>query len=327
YHNFHHSISDEVGKSHRRERCDPPLLSVNKQLYKECSEILYRCNFVIDVNCGMGKAAVEEYDQLWRGTNLTGRFPFEKAQQITLFIFPHPFSGPDHLFLHMLYMCGLLSSEVSSIKKLQIHIVGYSYFDLGRDCHSWKDTGKTGVTEGLDFVCSDHPSANSIAFYLTPLGMLRNVKTCEITWDDSCSREEAITPETEKLCERYKKAVTGEEPFEQAETKWLREEYRAMLDRQEQSRMKQIRNGYDDHTTWLLNAHRKFKCAHRGHGHRYHLMYNKKVKCEGCKGQVSWLVDCLHCSLRACARCTNELKEKRSDMEDIVRWQEWKRKA
>ena len=67
-------------------RCDPPILSVNKQLYQECSEILYRCNFIVDINCGMARTAQALYDQLWRGTNLNGRFPFHKAKQITLLI-------------------------------------------------------------------------------------------------------------------------------------------------------------------------------------------------------------------------------------------------
>ena len=304
-------------------RCDPPILSVNKQLYQECSEILYRCNLIVDINCGMARTAQSLYDQLWRGTNLNGRFPFHKAKQITLLIWPHPFSQADHLFHHMLYMCGLLSSEANYIKKLRIQIVAVSYMDLGNNCDFWRDTGRTGTAKRFGFVDRQRITAASIAFCLRPLELPGRIKSCEIAWDKDC--EDAITSDTERLLERYKKSLTDEQPFEKEEKAWLWEEYHAILDRQQETRGIQKQRGRDAHTTWLLDAHKTFNCTHRFFGKRYYRFDHQKVECNGCHGRLAWLVDCRHCSLRACARCIDELKKRRSDMEDIMRWEEWKR--
>ncbi|KAL8640398.1 MAG: hypothetical protein Q9226_008753 [Calogaya cf. arnoldii] len=224
----------------------------------------------------------------------------------------------------MLYMCGLLLSEAKSVKKLRVEIVARSYLDLGDDCPFWKHTGRPGVAEALDFKPFwKRPSAESVLFFLKPLEILSNVGDCEITWENDS--EESITPDVQKVLKRYEKAITGKEPFGREETKWLREEYHVILNRQEQTRRERVQGGHGPHTTWLLDAHKTLKCTHRGHGKRFYRSDHKKLECRGCEKKVAWLVDCQNCSLRACVRCTNELKEKRSDLQDIVRWEEWRR--
>ncbi|KAI4224648.1 MAG: hypothetical protein L6R36_004523 [Xanthoria steineri] len=72
-------------ESGTRHRYDPLVLSINRQVHAEASEILYHRTFIIEVNCGLyqneeSADGTTTYDPKWRGTKLSARFPFHKAR-------------------------------------------------------------------------------------------------------------------------------------------------------------------------------------------------------------------------------------------------------
>ncbi|KAL8854095.1 MAG: hypothetical protein Q9221_001015 [Calogaya cf. arnoldii] len=247
-------------------RCDPPILSVNKQLYEESCDILCRSNFIITINCCAHSTTQDStFESGYLGPNL---FPFHRAKQITLRMIPHRgLSEPDHLFHHMLYVCGLLFSKAKSIKHLSIEVLRYIHRFILRyndrdECPSWTTTGRTGVAEQLGLKPSPEPGSMTeyISLFLRPLELPGRVANCQITVSERL--EQYITLDLQKTLDRYKKALTDGEPFSYEETKWLWDEYMAILDRKDQLRREHRNAKQEKHQTWLLDTHQTFACLH-----------------------------------------------------------------
>ena len=308
-----------------RPRCDLPILSVNKQLYEESCEILYSSNFVIEINCGLFSVGQlsNSLDPRYRGTTLGGHFPFHRAREITLRLLPNGECDPDHLFNHMLYVCGLLYSEAKYVRHLRLEIVRQdSYFHgMDKNCPSWRSTGCIGIAKRLGFELTPESKTEYIDFLLRPLELPGRVRSCEMTVSEDF--EEYITPELQSKLDRYKQALTDQKPFSYEEITWLWDEYIAILDRKEQIRRQRRNTREEEHEAWLLNTHKSYPCIHRRRVKQYHRYGGRKAKCNGCGCWLTWLLDCRQCDLRACKSCMKELKEKRPSLEEAVRLVEW----
>ncbi|KAI4218879.1 MAG: hypothetical protein L6R36_008697, partial [Xanthoria steineri] len=144
-------------ESGTRHRYDPPVLSINRQVHEEASEMLYRRTFIIEVNCGLDQGeecayGTTTYDSKWRGTKPSARFPFHKARQITIRLDTHLYCNQDHVFHHMLYTCGLLLWDAKCIQKLRVELRADDWHGivLDPDCRSWKETSGTSFVDRFD---------------------------------------------------------------------------------------------------------------------------------------------------------------------------------
>ncbi|KAL8915775.1 MAG: hypothetical protein Q9172_006674 [Xanthocarpia lactea] len=321
-------------KAGRQRRCGPPVLCVNRQLYEESCDILYRCNFIIDVHCGLvhdqqrstkigGTWYTEnrpaKYDKTWRSTNLTGRFPFHRAEQLTLRlqVDTRSMNASTHLYHHMVYICGLLLSEAKWIRKLRIEIVDIESWDAIVDdhCQSWHDIGNPRIDEQSPMKDSKYNSRlEHITFLLSPLALPGRVQDCEITVSDNVE----TTPEFRDTLKYYKEALTDQNPIGFEETRELWEEYVGILDRTEQAKKEKWRLKKQRHEEWLLDTHKQFDCLHPRHGKRHYNSERTHMYCEGCERWLRWMSDCRGCDLRSCARCRAELKEKRPALEEAA---------
>ncbi|KAL8913697.1 MAG: hypothetical protein Q9171_001547 [Xanthocarpia ochracea] len=317
----------------RQRRCGPAVLCVNKQLYEESCDILYRCNFVINVHCGIVHDRIHQvtnrrewyevyrpvkYDKTWRTTNLTGRFPFHRARELTVRIQVNTSScdEQDHLYHHMVYICGLLFSEAKSIRKLRIEIDTESCAsNLDSGCQSWHDTGNPRIAEqGLSELAQYTSRLEYISFFLKPLALPGRVKDCEITVSDNIE----TTPEFRDTLKYYKEALTDQNPIGFEESREVWEEYVRILDCTEQAKKEQRRHKKERHEEWLLATHKRFDCLHPSRGKRHYHTDRNRLYCEGCERWLRWMSDCRRCDLRSCARCRAELKEKRPALEEVA---------
>ncbi|KAL8856650.1 MAG: hypothetical protein Q9178_006717 [Gyalolechia marmorata] len=321
-------------KAGRQRRCGPPLLCVNKQFYEESCDILYRCNFIIDVHCGIVHDRLHQfrnhrqwydvhrpakYDKTWRTTNLTGRFPFHRAKEVTVRIQVATgwgCDGPDHLYHHMVYICGLLFSEAKWIRMLRIEILAEpSIFHLDSGCQSWHDTGNPRIAEqGLSEHAQFKNRLEYISFLLKPLALPGRVQNCEITVSDDIE----TTPEFRDTLKYYKEALTDQNPIGFEESREVWEEYVRILDWTEQAKKERQRLKKERHEEWLLATHKRFDCLHPSRGKRHYHIFRNRMYCEGCERWLRWMSDCRRCDLRSCARCRAELKEKRPALEAIA---------
>ncbi|KAL9605486.1 MAG: hypothetical protein Q9179_001327 [Wetmoreana sp. 5 TL-2023] len=171
---------------HDQRHCDPPLLYVNQQISAEATMVHYNRRFIIDINCG-SQAHAASFDQKQRGFQLNGRFQFHLAKQITLRIgiyAENELRILDHVFDHMIYICGLLFSEANSIKDLGIEFsTGLENWEyVNPHCVCFTHAAGSGAAQ--HFNLNLFPSAERlkarIKFFLQPLALLGRVDEFEV---------------------------------------------------------------------------------------------------------------------------------------------------
>lgn len=309
-----------------RERYDPSVLSINRQVYEEASEILYYRNFIVEVNCGPNPydEGIIRYAK-WRGMELSRHFPFHRARHITVCIDAHVRCDPDHVFHHMVSLCGLLFGETKSIKSLCVEV--WAGDATGRcirhDCRSWEETGSEGFAGrfGVD-PHSNHeddyeePSTksvdDSIFFLLQPLALRKHVKKADIVF---CS-EYKPSENLRNTLDYFKALLRGEIRADPHDTTWLRQEYLSIISKRKQ-RIQQIwQDRAQHHSKWLKETLERYDCSHAGKGKTYQRGGGcKKAYCEGCDRWKDFLLKCWKCEMRVCKDCREDLKKKQSTAE------------
>lgn len=217
-----------------RKRADPPILSVNKQLKAEATEILYRRTFIVDVNCGMSEWAAH-FDPSWRRVpELASRFPFHKVTSITLRIGVFDQDQPNHLFDHMLNICGLLKSKAANLNNLTVQIHdGYEQWEwVDRNCREYNVfpisdlAEKAGIGEGYEV----EDIVKSTEFFLQPLALLARMATCTITLPSDLEDNKEML---DLKC-KYEKTVNSDQPFSHPNQSWLWKRYLSIVDEEAQ---------------------------------------------------------------------------------------------
>lgn len=309
-----------------RHRYDPPILSISKRLYEEVSDLLYRRNFTIEVNCGLyPHDRAVRYDPKWRGTKLTGRFPFHKAKQITIQVDAHLCCNPDHVFHHMVYVSGLLLSDSKTIRNLRVEVWDGDAHGrvLKPNCQSWQETGNLGFANHFGLYKYSSPENvfdDHNAFLLQPLALGGRVQQCEIALCDQPEPSEGL----QATIKHYKKALTGKTSTGSEDTRWIWHEYMSILVKQEQCARRHQQAKLQHHDEWLRSTDQEYDCKHSGHGKRYRRSLGaKKAHCEGCDRWLDWLVEFRNCGMRACIACRKDLKAKRLAIEEARRLKEW----
>ncbi|KAI4231432.1 MAG: hypothetical protein LQ349_005616 [Xanthoria aureola] len=313
-------------ESGTRHRYDPPVLSINRQVQEEASEILYRRTFIIEVNCGVyqdDKSAdgTTTYDSKWRGTKLSARFPFHKVRQITIRLDTHPYCNQDHVFHHMVYTCGLLLRDAKRIQNLRVELRADDWHGivLDPDCRSWKETSGTGFADRfnmaadyswLDAQAGTLPADQidkQVAFLLQPLALRGRVQSCEIVF---CS-EHRPSGKLRATMAYYHAVLSGDKGT--GIPNWIRSEYEFIFfRREERARTREL-----THQAWLRDTNEEYKCLHSGFGKKWTRKYSpKKPNCAGCDRSFDWITECWRCGMRACAMCKEDLKKKRPELEE-----------
>ncbi|KAI4109361.1 MAG: hypothetical protein LQ339_001861 [Xanthoria mediterranea] len=263
-------------ESGTRIRYDPPVLSINRQIHEEASEILYRRTFIIEVNCGLYQDeesldGTTTYDSKWRGTKLSARFPFHKARQITIRLDTHLYCNQDHVFHHMVYTCGLLLWDAEYIQKLRVELRAEDRHGiaLDPDCRSWKETTEDTGFAGRFNMAADYstPDAQAdtlpadqidkqVAFLLQPLALRGRVQSSEIVF---CS-EQQPSGKLRATMAYYHAVLSGEKGT--GIPNWIRSEYEFIFFRREQrARTREL-----THKAWLRETHENYNCPHSGFG-------------------------------------------------------------
>lgn len=312
-----------------QRRYDPRILSVCKQLYEEASDILYHTSFIIDVNCGDVACSEHELpgtDWRWRDTNLTGRFPFHKANQLTLRVDVNTGQEPDHLFHHMVHICGLLFSEASYLKDLRIEISNsHAYRDyLDSNCLSWQNADITGTAAKFNVKQAEWPThpdydveaqstmVERINFFLKPLALPGRAQHCKFNISDDIP----MTKSLKDIVLHYEEALTDKRPFGYEESRWLWDQYLSILDQQDESKRNQQRLNAEIHDVWLVNTHQRYKCKHQPRAaKKYSRHCGKDAQCDGCRKWFHYLMECRKCSVRACTSCMSDLRKEISPLQ------------
>ncbi|CAO1602465.1 hypothetical protein XANCAGTX0491_006075 [Xanthoria calcicola] len=250
-------------------RCDPPVLFINRQVYEEASEVLYGRTFVVEVNCGLWL----DHKDRERFTELPWKFPFHKARQIIVRMDAHLLCDSNHVFHHMLYVCGLLflSNKSRSIESLSVEI--WAADPHGRvihsECPSWRDSGNTGFAEAFGIeesrdreedeenVSTKHVD-DRISFLLQPLALRKSVGKTEVVF---CSPYKP-SDNLRNTMDHYKALLRGERHTTYRDTNWLRTEYFSILAKRKEC-AKQIRQDREQrHEEWLRKTHEQYSCRH-----------------------------------------------------------------
>ncbi|KAL8882301.1 MAG: hypothetical protein Q9198_000681 [Flavoplaca austrocitrina] len=304
-----------------RQRYDPPVLSINRQIYEEASAILYQRNFVIEVNCGPNP-----YDEgsirysKWHGMELPRHFPFYRAKHITLCIDAHILCDQDHIFHHMVYACGLLFLESKSIKSLCVEI--WSEDQGGRHiiskCRSWADAGNEGFAKhfgvdpkSYDDERNEDPGTkrldDRIFFLLQLLALRKRVERVDVVF---CSENKP----SEKLnitMDYFDALLRGDIRTSSHDTKWIRQEYASIINKRKQHAQRVRQERAEHHKKWMQEAAERYVCLHPGPGEKHQRGIGiKKAYCEGCDRWKDWLMKCRKCEMRVCENCRADLKKK-----------------
>ncbi|KAL8854094.1 MAG: hypothetical protein Q9221_001014 [Calogaya cf. arnoldii] len=323
-----------------KRRYDPRVLSVCKQLYEEASEMLYNWNFVVDVNCGDGEwneTTLPGTDWRWCGTNLTGRFPFHKARQLTFRIDINTCHDPDHLFYHMVHICDFLLSEVIYLENLRIEISNSLTHTSCLDvyCLSWQNTDSVGTAATFNVEQTDGPTdldhpdyasgsesamVDYVAFLLRPLALPGRVQNCKINVLENVP----MTPSLKKLLLHYEDALTDKRPFGYKETKSLWDHYLSILNERAESERNQRQLDAENHDVWLVNTHQLYKCKHPSRAaKKYSRHCGKDAECDGCQRWFHFLMECRKCSVRACTSCMSSLRKELSPFQKEKLHEAW----
>ncbi|KAL8805686.1 MAG: hypothetical protein Q9182_001830 [Xanthomendoza sp. 2 TL-2023] len=311
-----------------QSRCDPAILSASKQLYEDASRILYRRNFIIEVNCEERRKenAEPDYDPNWSVSNLGGRFPFNKAKRITFRLGAYDSSEIDHIFHHMVYICGLLSSEGNGLQELRVELLCSEVngplklrvdpntmkfqveYGLDENCTSWRDSDRVRFSEtcGLTGDFEDQ-----MAFYLQPLALLGRVRDCKIAFSGGVEPSEKL----KRVFQHYENALVNQARTSCGEPRWIRLEYTSiMVKHKQRHRHKQLEK-IEKHEACLGSTYKGDKSKHSVSSTRYPFWV--QAKCDGCDRWLLWLTPGCQCGLRACASCRAELKLKRCALGEV----------
>ncbi|KAL8882960.1 MAG: hypothetical protein Q9192_007492, partial [Flavoplaca navasiana] len=309
-----------------RQRFDPSVLSINRQIYEEASEILYHRNFIVEVNCGPNPYDVGtiRYSK-WRGGELPRHFPFHRARHITVCIDAHVRCDPDHVFHHMVSLCGLLFVDTKSIKSLCVEV--WAGDANGRcirsDCRSWEEAGSTGFADR--FGVDPHPDReddyeepstksvdDSIFFLLQPLALGKHVEKADVVF---CS-EYKPSENLRFTLDHFKALVRGEIRTDRHDTTWLRQEYLSIISKRKQCAQQIRQQRAQHHKEWLQRTLKDNYCPHPGIGKTYQRDGGcKKAYCEGCDRWKDFLLRCWKCDMSVCKDCKEDLKKKQSAAE------------
>lgn len=288
-------------------RADPAILSVNKQLYAEGTELLYRRNFVIDVNCG-NQYFSSLFDPMWRGYGLTARFPFGRAKQLTLrlgIVWPEV----GHLFNHMVYICGVLVNAASRLNNLRVELhANLSQWEFLHTCAPMRELDvPLHILEHCSpysvFTLTSGPPngmAKYAGFYLWPLTLLGSISSCEITLAGHLAKY----PEPQKLARHYEEFVTDVANSSPDDLQWLQSRYWQLVSEKGQGQQRDFERL--EHDIRLQRTVRGRGCPHTNRKKTYCKRPQPEASCEGCGRWYNWLLECLQCHERACKHCTSK---------------------
>ncbi|KAL8684230.1 MAG: hypothetical protein Q9224_006505 [Gallowayella concinna] len=302
-------------------RCDPGILSVNKQLYEEASKILYRCNFIIEVNCSLDRTGLGAYDPKWRGSRLTGRFPFHKAKQIILQVDAADGIRHNHTFNHMVYICGLLCSEKNTPQRLRVDLgTNPDFYNEDRGCTFLNHPTRGDFEAEYGFIWGSrfNDFDSHIAFLLQPLALLKQVTDCKIAFPNN----DELNENFKGLFQLYEDSIVDQKRTSCEESRWIWLEYMSLLVKQEQEERRKQQMKLANHDSWIAYTYKEHNCKHPGFGKKYYRPNNKKVQCEGCDRWLAWLTKCWKCGMKACASCRADLKHMRPVIEEARKLRE-----
>ncbi|KAL8812141.1 MAG: hypothetical protein Q9200_001258 [Gallowayella weberi] len=250
-------------KNSPQQRCLPGILLVSKQLHREASDILYRCNFIIEVNCSHCL-----YDRLWLRREHTANFPFHKAKQITLQVNVLGCCGPNLKFQHMVYNCGLLSSEGLTLGKLRVEFksVPKRYDWSTFECTSWDDADRKKFAEDSGSTPGASPDDfdGYLAFLLQPLALIR-VEDCYI----EVSGKGKPNDNLERVFQHFQKTLVDQANVSCEAPRWIWDEYTSILGKVEEAERFYQRRELANHEEWLEITHKEYNCKHAGFGVKY----------------------------------------------------------
>ncbi|KAL8671826.1 MAG: hypothetical protein Q9168_003686 [Polycauliona sp. 1 TL-2023] len=306
-------------------RYDPHVLSICKQIYEEASDLLYCTNFVIDIdNADNSPYEGRDLDRKWRGTNLTGRFPFHKAKQITIRVDACCGRGSES-FSHMLYVCGLLRYEAKFIQHLTIEILhdreSWAFSPL------WRSFGELDIAESFtskrkvrsaDEYDESSEIVEATELLLAPLALPQRVQACTITLADNLP----TTPGLEHVVHQYEESMTDRLPIDSEDTQWLQDGYQSILDRLDEEKKYQHRQQLEKHEAWLIDTHNHRRCKHSSLK-KYRRSVGKDYECDGCGKWHHWVLECRKCEERACTACMKSLKKHVSSAQKAEVYEAW----
>ncbi|KAL8684307.1 MAG: hypothetical protein Q9224_006449, partial [Gallowayella concinna] len=302
-------------------RCDPGILSVNRQIYEEASEILYRCNFIIEINRRVDKDDQDVYDAKWRGSRLTGIFPFHKAKQITLQVEASLSFSPMVSLFQMIYICGLLSSEGNTPQRLRVELGTNPEFGVD-------DLRRTGQNElaviwfadRFEFFPGSMPDDfdSHIALLLQPLALLKRVTDLKIVFPE----HDEFNENFKGLFQIYENALADQTRTSDEESRWVWLQYVSILVEEEQEERRKQQMKLEYHESWIEYTYKEYNCKHPGFRKKFFRRKLGKVRCSGCDRWWAWLTECRKCGMIACASCRADLKHKQPVLEEARKLRE-----
>ncbi|KAL8689949.1 MAG: hypothetical protein Q9218_004496 [Villophora microphyllina] len=297
-----------------RRHSDPAILYVNKLVSENTAEVFHERTFIIDINCG-SHAHAATFDPAWRGASLTGRFRFDMAKKIILRVGIYLANdAPDlnHLFDHMIYMCGVLSSSAEALKTLRVEFScgAEQWEEINPGCSSFSSLTDSGFAErsGLTIRATSDRLVTRIKHFMQPLGLLKRVSECEISFPGGLDRNTDL----QNLREYYIKSVrnltdNGLEGCK--ENLWLWKRYQELIHDKSFTCRERENNRQSHHYEWLARMTNEPFCRHTAPTKKRTLWSGNDAKCEGCQRRFRWLLECRKCEMRVCVSCRKELRE------------------
>lgn len=264
-----------------------------------------------------------------RYTELPRKFPFHRAKHITIRIDAHVHCNTDHVFHHMVYVCGLLFVPTKSIESLSVEIWAEDSHGrvLSCECPSWKSTGRNGFAEAFDIEefryweqveenASTKHVDNRIAFLLQPLELRKRVDKGDIVF---CSPHQP-SDNLAYTIDYYRALLHGKTHTSNRETNWLRTEYFSIITKRKENAKRVQQERKQHHEEWLQRIHEEYDCRHNRF--KPYRRCGKNAHCEGCDRWLESLTRCRLCDMKACETCRADLREKWSALEKEKRVRE-----
>ncbi|KAL9578597.1 MAG: hypothetical protein Q9203_007038, partial [Teloschistes exilis] len=280
-------------------RCDPPVLSVSRELSSDASKVLYNREFVIDVDC----EHLSIGSRFHRFYEIVGHFPFQKARQVTIRIgvgTQCDMEDVEHIFDHLVHLFGLLFQNPNSVKKLELQSY-QSHEDPGFrvvPCWCFEGICKPGVADKID----PYPSSlvklgQLIKSVLPALAICGQISELLIHLPGELSQsvylQEVSTFYQEMTITASTGRAGGSEGYQVMEARYqdlvqARSRHVAQMERDSE-------NGY---RLWLRRMCKKNPCKHAGPTEKQTRRGNRDSKCEGCMRWYRWLLECPECKLQ-----------------------------
>ncbi|KAI4197114.1 MAG: hypothetical protein LQ350_006128 [Teloschistes chrysophthalmus] len=288
-------------------RCDPPVLSVNRELSSNALEMLYNREFVIDVDCKHLSIGSRFY-------RIVSHFPFQKVRQVTLRIgvgTQYDQEDINHLFDHLLHLVGLYFQDPNSVKKLGLQF--YHVEDIGlryAPCNSFEGVHNLGVANKLDL----YPDflakmTQRIQRVLPALAICGQVSELLIQAPGQLSQNfQPQKGEGDGFYQKMTTAATAGRAGGSEVYRVMQNRYHDLLEAVSKNETQSKRNAENGYRLWLRRMYKKNPCKHAGPAEKLTRRGNRDSKCDGCMTWFRWLLECNECKLRLCVSCMQELR-------------------